>query len=302
MVFETLAIASGPFLITFRESLEAALIVVIVAAYLNKIGKAALKRYLYMGTAAAIILSVFIGILLYVFYGGLTGVAEKLFEGSAAITATAVLTYMIFWMAKNSHQIKDELHGKIDITITKGNMIGIAVIAFIAVFREGIETVLFLTAVAVQQPLATVIGTVTGFGAVFFLAIFMFKEIYGLNLKSIFKYSSVLLLIFAAGLFGFGVHEYIEAAESYKIDIGFFASSAYDINPPAHADGSYPLLHEKGAIGSVFKALVGYDGNPEWLRVFVYLGYWLVIGLYLIKTYNPQTAPRTRIKNIKRTQ
>lgn len=301
MVFETLAIASGPFLIMFRESLEAALIVVIVAAYLNKIGKAALKRYLYMGTIAAIILSVFIGILLNVFYGGLSGIAEKLFEGTAAITATAVLTYMIFWMAKNSHRIKDELHGKVDITITKGNMIGIAVIAFIAVFREGIETVLFLTAVAVQQPLATIIGTVTGFGAVFFLAILTFKEIYRLDLKKIFKYSSVLLLIFAAGLLGFGAHEYIEAAESYGIELGFFASNAYNINPPANSDGSYPLLHEKGAIGSVFKALVGYDGDPEWLRVFVYLGYWLVIGLYLIKTYNPQTSSKTRIKIIKQT-
>mgnify|MGYP001573848018 CR=1 FL=1 len=183
---------------------------------------------------------------------------------------------------------------------TKGNMIGIAVIAFIAVFREGIETVLFLTAVAVQQPLATLIGTVAGFGAVFLLAILMFEEIYRLNLKKIFKYSSVLLLIFAAGLFGFGVHEYIEVAQSYGIDLGLFSKNAYNINPPANADSSYPLLHEKGAIGSVFKALVGYDGNPEWLRVFVYLGYWFVIGFYLIKTYSPQTASKAQIKNIKR--
>lgn len=126
-----------------------------------------LKRYLYIGTGAAIVLSIVLGVALNVFYGGLTGVAEQMFEGTAAITATAVLTYTILWMSRNAHRIKDELHGKVHITITKGNMIGIAVIAFIAVFREGIETVLFLTAVAVQQPLATIIGTVAGFAVVF---------------------------------------------------------------------------------------------------------------------------------------
>ena len=286
MSWELLAIATGPFLIMFRESLEAALIIVIIAAYLNKIGKAALKHYLYLGSAAAIILSLVLGIVLNVFYGGLSGVAEQLFEGTAAITATIVLTYMILWMSRNAHRIKDELHGKVDVTITKGNMIGIAVIAFIAVFREGIETVLFLTAVAVQQPLATIIGTVAGFAIVSLMAILMFKELYRLNIKNVFKYSSILLLIFAAGLFGFGVHEYLEVAENYSINLGFFADHAYNINP---SDASHPL-HEKGAAGSIMSAMVGYDGNPEWLRVFAYLGYWFIVGLYVFRTYGPRTA------------
>lgn len=270
----------------FRESLEAALIVVIIAAYLDKIGKAPLKRYLYFGTGAAIILSVLLGVVLQVFYGGLSGAAEQMFEGTAAITATVVLTYMIIWMSRNAHRIKEELHGKVNVKITEGNIIGIAVIAFIAVFREGVETVLFLTAVAVQQPSATLIGTVAGFAAVFLLALIMSKEMHRLNLRSIFKYSSVLLLIFAAGLLGFGVHEYIEVAEGYGTKLGFLGEHAYDINP---ADASH-VLHEKGSIGSVAKALIGYDGNPEWLRVFAYIGYWLVVGLYLHRTYRPQPA------------
>lgn len=60
---------------------------------------------------------------------------------------------------------------------------------------------------------------------------------------------------------------------------------AYDINPPRNPDGSYPLLHEKGMIGSVLQALVGYDGNPEWLRIIVYVGYWLSVGVYILKNY-----------------
>jgi len=289
MSLELLALATGPFLIMFRESLEAALIIVIIAAYLNKIGKPALKRYLYLGSGAAILLSIILGIALNIIYGGLSGVAEQLFEGTAAITATAVLTYMIFWMGRNSYRVREELHGKVDVTITTGNMIGIAVIAFIAVLREGIETVLFLTAVAVQQPVATLIGTVTGFATVSLLAFLMFKEIYSMNLRNVFKYSSILLLVFAAGLFGFGVHEYIEAAETYGVDVGFLASHAYDINP---SDELHPL-HEKGSVGSILKALIGYDGNPEWLRVFAYMGYWTVIGFYVMRTYRMPLQRRT---------
>lgn len=284
MALELLAIASGPFLIMFRESLEAALIVVIIATYLDKIGKALLKRYLYLGTGAAIFLSLVVGIGLNVFYGGLSGAAAELFEGTASVTATAVLTYMIIWMSRNAHRIRDELHGKVDVKITEGNIVGIGAIAFVAVLREGIETVLFLTAIAVQEPTATVVGTVLGAAVVVVLAIVMSAQLHKLNLKNIFKYSSVLLFVFAAGLLGYGVHEYIEAAESYGIELGFLAQKPYNINP---ADTSHPL-HEKGAVGSIAKALVGYDGDPEWLRIFAYVGYWIIVGFYLLRTYSPQ--------------
>ena len=63
----------------------------------------------------------------------------------------------------------------------------------------------------------------------------------------------------------------------------------YDINPSVNPDGTYPALHEKGVAGSILKSLVGYDGNPEWLRIIVYLGYWLVIGTYVLRSYgNPK--------------
>ena len=95
------------------------------------------------------------------------------------------------------------------------------------------------------------------------------------------------LLIFGAGLAGYGVHELLEAGEHSGMDFWFFGEKPYDINPALNSDGSYPALHEKGIIGSILKALVGYDGNPEWLRIIVYLGYWIVIGTYLYKQYRP---------------
>jgi high-affinity iron transporter len=91
----------------------------------------------------------------------------------------------------------------------------------------------------------------------------------------------LVLIVFAAGLAGYGVHELIEAGESFGVNLGVLAAQAFNINP---ADAS-SIFHESGALGSILRALVGYDGNPEWLRVFVYLGYWLVVGGYALLTY-----------------
>ena len=280
------------FLITFREALEAALIIAIMIAYLKKVGKIELNRYVWLGTGGAILASIVIGLIVLVTYGELKGTAEKLFEGIAAILATVVLTYMIFWMAKNAKKIKGELEEKIDVSITTGQILGISALAFIAVFREGVETVLFITAIALADPLGTVIGVIVGAAVVLGLAILLLKGSVRLPIKAFFKYTSILLVIFAAGLFGYGIHELIEVGEATGVNFGVLGKEAFNINPLKNSDGSYPLMHEKGAVGSILKALVGYDGNPEWLRVIGYLAYWIVVGLYLIKTYSPTLLAR----------
>src|SRR4030065_1674623 len=128
------------FIITFREALEAALIIGIIAAYISKIGRKDLNRYLAAGIIAAVIASAGVAIIFKTLYGGLEGTSEQLFEGVSALAAAAVLTYMIFWMAGSSKKIKGELQEKVDISISNGQMIGVAVMSFIAVFREGVET------------------------------------------------------------------------------------------------------------------------------------------------------------------
>lgn len=269
------------FLITFREALEAALIVAIMVSYLRKVGKGELSRYAYVGTGAAILVSLVLGIGVQMAYGGLDEVTAELFEGFASLAAVAVLTYMILWMTEHSRHIRGELQGRIDVAIERNEIYGIGTLAFVAVFREGLETVLFLSTTFFQDATGTVVGIVMGGGVVTFLAVILIRGTHGLDLRRFFGYTSVLLVVFAAGLAGYGVHELIEAGERIGIDIGFFSEKAFDVNPPVNPDGSYPLLHEKGVVGSILKALVGYDGDPEWLRVFVYLGYWLVLGYYL---------------------
>lgn len=278
------------FVITFREALEASLIVSILLVYLSKIERKDLNKYLYLGVGLATFTSVLIGWIVLVFYGSLPQNMDRIFEGTASITATIVLTYMIFWMAKNSRTIQNELQTKVDIAVSNGYVFGISALAFVAVFREGLETVLFLTALAITDLSGTIIGMLFGISVVLILAFLMMKGIYQMNLQKFFKYTSVILVIFAAGLLGYGVHEFIEA--------GVFPSiieHVWDINP---SDVTHPL-HENGAIGSLLKALVGYDGNPELLRVMVYVGYWLVIGYYLVRVYAPHYFQwnRTEVKN-----
>lgn len=273
------------FLITFREALEAALIVAIMVSYLKKVGKGELNRYVYLGSGGAMAASLILGLFVQSVYGELKGVSAQLFEGAASLTAVVVLTYMIFWMTEHSKRIRGELQEKIDVAITKGELFGITILAFIAVFREGLETVLFLTAAFFLDPFGVVVGVILGSTIVLLLAVLLMRGAYRLDISKFFRYTSVLLILFAAGLAGYGVHELIEAGEGSGIEFGVWSQHAYDINPPMNPDGSYPLLHENGVIGSVLKALIGYDGNPEWLRVIVYIGYWLIVGTYVLKTY-----------------
>jgi high-affinity iron transporter len=148
--------------------------------------------------------------------------------------------------------------------VTTEQVVGITILAFVSVFREGVETILFLTALSFTDPSGTIIGTILGIGTVLILSYLMLKGIYRMNLQRFLKYTSVLLVVFAAGLFGYDVHELIEAGLLPAI-----VEQVWNINPLVI---THPL-HEQGVIGSILKALVGYDGNPELLWVIAYLGY-----------------------------
>ncbi|MDD5614820.1 MAG: FTR1 family protein [Candidatus Methanoperedens sp.] len=268
------------FIITFREALEAALIIGIIAAYIAKLGRKDLNSYLAAGIIAAVIASAGVALVFKTIYGGLEGTAEQLFEGAAALTAAAVLTYMIFWMAGSSKKIKGELQEKVDLSISNGQMIGIAVMSFIAVFREGVETVLFLGTLAINSPFDTLAGFTLGVLVVVLLSAVMFRGIYGLDPGRFFKYTSILLILFSAGMIAMGVHELNEAGIVPPV-----VEHVWDINPQVNPDGSFPLLHEKGAVGGILKSLIGYNGDPSLTEVLAYSGYWIIIGIFIYRTY-----------------
>ncbi len=265
------------FLLTFREGLEAALLVGIIAAYLGKVGKSQLNRYVFAGAASAVAASVAIGAGIAVWVGELEGWPLEAFEGLAALTAVAVLTYMIFWMARNSRRLKGELEQKIDLTLSKGQVFGVAALSFIAVFREGVETVLFLAPFA-NQPGATAAGIAVAVVLVLLLAYLMFRGVYRLDLRKFFTYTSLLLIVFAAGLVAIGVHELNEVHESTGWGIPAVIDHVWDING---------ILDEKGVAGSLLASLLGYNGNPSLTEVAAYFVYWAVAGTYALWTYGP---------------
>jgi len=268
------------FLITFREALEAALILGIIAAYVAKIGRKDLNRYINIGVIAALVASLAVAMIFKTVYGELSGMAEQLFEGAAALTAAIVLTYMIFWMANNSKQIKGEMQEKIDLSISKGQILGIAALSFIAVFREGVETVLFLGTLALNDPFDTISGFILGLAAVIILSFIMFKGTYRLDAGKFFRYTSFMLILFSAGLVATAVHEFNEAGI-----IPYGVEHAWDVNPQQNPDGSYPPLHENGLIGGSLKALIGYNGDPSLTEVMAYFGYWIIIATFVYRNY-----------------
>jgi len=269
------------FLITLREALEAALILSIIAAYLRKVGHPEASRYLYLGIASATLASVCFAWVLQTLYGGLFGAYESLFEGTAALVASGFLTYMIFWMTKNARNIKGELERRLELALSTGQLLGVAAIAFITVFREGIETVLFLTAIFFADPSGTTLGFMLGIVAVGALSLLITKSTFRLNLRSFFKYTSMMLLLFAAGLIGFASHELAETAETMGLNLGPLGEKAFSVNVAASS-----MLNEKGSLGSLLSTLLGYTLSPESVRLAAYLGYWFVIGGYLIFAYH----------------
>ena len=272
------------FLLTFREGLEATLIVVIAASYLNRTGKRKLNTFLYSGVIAAVGASLLLGLGISMVYGGLEDAFAGVFDGVAALTAAGVLTYMIVWMTRHAQTIRSELEQKLESSITAGQLLGVASLSFVAVFREGVETVLFLTTLAVIDFSGTLVGALIASLTAIAVAVLLMKGIRRLNINRFFEVTSILLIVFAAGLTGYGVHELLEAGERSGVELGILGQQAFNINPPVNPDGTYPPLHDKGAIGSVLATLVGYAGNPDWLRVIAYLAYWVVLGTYLVLT------------------
>src|SRR5918999_4038620 len=127
-----------------REGVEAALIVSIILAYLAKTGNQRHFGKIWLGTGAAVALSIVAGVILWITLEGLEGTAAQIFEGVATLLAAAVVTWMLFWMRRTAANIKGELQAGVDRALVEGGIFGLSVLAFTAVIREGLETALFL--------------------------------------------------------------------------------------------------------------------------------------------------------------
>lgn len=250
------------FIITFREALEAALVIGIIYTYLVKINKSYLVRYLFAGTFGGLIASFGLAFVFEMVNSEFKGTTEAIFEGFFGIVAASVLTYMVFWMAKNSRMIKGEIQEKIELSISRNKMIGLVLLSFVVVFREGVETVLFLGNLAVNSPTDTLVGALIGLITVVLISFFMFRGIYSFNISKFFKYTSIIMMIFAAGLVGKAT----------------FMLQAGGLLPGTIAAWDTSRIVSDGSIlGSLLSALIGYTAKPTVLQVIFYFTYLSVI-------------------------
>jgi len=264
------------FIITFRETLEAALILGIVLSYLARTRQAKFNRVVYVGVASAVVASI-VGALMFTnLAGGFTGRAEEIFEGVTMLIGATLLTTMILWMMRQRH-IAAELQDRVAAEVAEAHRFGLFSLVFVAVLREGIETVIFLGAASLVSTNNSLIGAAAGILAAILAGYAIFAGSMRLDLRKFFGITSILLILFAAGLVAHGVHELQEAGV-----IPTVVEHVWDINPPVNADGTYPLLHENGYVGSILKGLFGYNGNPSLIEVLSYLGY-LVLAVVLWK-------------------
>ena len=266
-------------LITFREGLEAALIMGIVLGYLKKAGHPEQKGIVWRAATAAVLLSVLAALGLQWVGAEFEGRGEQIFEGVVMFLAAGLLTYMILWMRGQGQQVKLQLEEETRQALNVGQSWALFTLAFLAVLREGIETALFLSAAAFSSsPVQTLIGGLLGLAAAVVLAWLVFKASTRLDLRQFFSVTSLILIVFAAGLVARGVHEFQEAGL-----LPVVVEQVWDTNP---------ILSEESFGGEVLQSLFGYNGNPSLLEVLSYVGYLLVAFwlVWLKRTPSPPDA------------
>ena len=199
-------------LIGLREGLEAALVVSILVTYLVRVQRRDVLPKLWLGVISAIVLSLALGALLTFGAYGLSFQAQEMIGGFLSILAVGLITWMIFWLAKTSANLKGHLQSSIDRGLVAGGF-SIAFVAFLAVGREGIETTLFIWA-AVQASGETtlpLLGAVIGIGIAVLLGYLIYRGLVKINLASFFRWTGLLLITVSAGVLAYGVHDLQEA-------------------------------------------------------------------------------------------
>jgi high-affinity iron transporter len=252
----------APFLIMFREGVEAALIVGIIASYLRQTGRTHLMKGIWLGIILAILVCLAVGIVLQTTAGDFPQQQQELFAGIIAVVAVGVLTWMVFWMKKAGRSIKGELHSQVEAAIQSNDKWGLALVgmAFLAVAREGLESVVFLLATFQQNVgLQAPVGALFGFAAAIAVGYGIYQGGVRLNLRKFFKWTGAFIILVAAGLLAGAVRALHEAG-------------IWNIGQTVVFDWS-GILPTYGVIGSVLSGIFGYTDAPTVSELVAYFGY-----------------------------
>src|SRR5881409_3527961 len=244
----------------WRESLEAALIVGILLTYLARSGERAGMRYVWSGALGAVVAAVAMGLVSNGAAARLGPDAQELLQAGVLLLAVGVLSWMVVWMHRNARQMGGDLRRRADRALATGRLVGLAAIAFAAVFREGVEAVLFLWGVVVQRGDVGVAGAGLAAGT----AWLFFRGFAFLNLHTFFRVTGILLLLVAAGLLTAGVNK--------LIGLGYLSPIEPQVWNTAW------LLRDDSVLCALLGALIGYRSRPSLLEVLAFSTYLPAMG------------------------
>lgn len=258
------------FLITLREGLEIAIVLAILIAYLVKSDRRGDIAAVWRGAALAAAVCVAGGIAFHFLVGEFTGKPEMFIEGSIAIIAASVLTWMIFWMRKNSRSMGEELRTQVDAATTTKALV---TIAFVAVLREGLETVLFLLSAetASASGISVVIGGLIGLVIAAILGRLFYMGGHRINLRTFFNVTGILLILFAAGLVGKAFHEF---REFFGFEDGWLISNAWTVASGVWASGTFYEF---------MKGFFGWHAETERIRLIAYFAYLIPVSVLFLR-------------------
>ncbi|NDI35271.1 FTR1 family iron permease [Chengkuizengella sediminis] len=275
-------------LITFRETLEALLILGIIITFLKRMNHPEYTKYVWLGAGLALVASLGVAFVFQVVLTSFSMMASQIYlKISIMLISSMLLTHMVFWMAKNSRDMKGKLEGKLKTYVTAGSVIGMVIHSFLVILREGVETVFFFVAITggnIQLALQSW-GALAGIVIAAVVSYFFFKGTMRISLKTFFRVTGAMIIVIAAGLLVQGV--------GMMQDVGIIGSvmpQVYDVTwlLPEHPTdytqylrdtGTAPLI--SGDVGIFFTALLGYAATPSIEEILVYFGYFAVIFLLL---------------------
>ncbi|MGV8965940.1 MAG: iron uptake transporter permease EfeU [Cellulomonas sp.] len=259
------------YLIGLREGLEAALVVGILVAYLVKTGRRDALPQLWLGVGLAVTVSLAFGAILTFGPRGLTEQAQEAIGGTLSIAAVALVTWMIFWMARTARHLKADLHHRLDDAVSAGKW-AVLVMAMLAVGREGLETALFLWAAAGSTGSTThpLLGAALGLATSILIGWGIYRGALTVNLRVFFAWTGLFLIVVAGGVLSYGVHELQEAGA-----LPILTGLAFDVTAAVPPESWY---------GTLLKGVFNFSPATTWLALVAWFAYVVPTATVFVRT------------------
>jgi high-affinity iron transporter len=293
------------FLVTFREVLEAMLILGLITSYLKRMGQERFNKWVWTGAGFAVAASFLVALLFQVVLTGYATMGSEIYlKISIMIISSILLTQMVLWMAEQNRDVKSRMEKRLDAILTTGSIIGMIVHAFLVVLREGVETVFFFAAISKGEidKVLTSWGALVGMIAAIVLSILFFRGTARFSLSTFFKVTGAMIILIAAGFLvsAIGMLQdlgHIPSAMPKVVDLAWLMpENPVDETHFIREHGYAPLI--SGSVGVFFNTLLGYTHDPSIEQIMAYIAYFVVVFTWV--RYKKQSASSHSTSNAAR--